>query len=659
LSTATDVYALGVMLYRLLTGLSPYQPPRDTRGALEEAVLLATPAIASSRTFESEALQARQTTTAALRKTLRDNLDVILAKALKKNPQERYATVAMLADDLRRHLAQQPISARADSGWYRTRLFVARNRVAVLASSLAAVALMGTAGTAVWQARVSARNAALATKEAASANAVQKLLAGMLAKADPESNKHITALDRQLIDQTLAGAEKEFAAAPETLLQVLKQLGDIYQRLGIPAKHLEVQKKRVAWLGQSPEAGADDRVDAHVSLSYALRESELAEERASALPKAIAAQEMAVSLRASDSLRVWSLCVIADLYLAQSKFKEADEFASRAVALAESALPQTHSERAMAYDQRGATATRLGNFDIARESFKKAMSVGAIGPGRSKLSRFNSQTALANSEHLAGNFGAAKREALAALEFAQTELGGTEGTLTPVRVRAILASERAGDVDEAAHLVQTILVSDLTSTDRFRSARAHYVKGVVAMSRAAFRQAAEAFSAAQSGLGVDPRWARQLVVQQATLTLKLGQARVAHHKLSELIDQIRAGPGTSNEDFSTAAERLGVARARINQPGEATAIFEEACAWRRSTLKETHPVRVRCESYVFLSSDAITVEEKRLALQRQLFLLTRNGNARLALASSLRSALKWLGNPPKRRPPLRTFPLLD
>jgi eukaryotic-like serine/threonine-protein kinase len=659
LSTATDVYALGVMLYRLLTGLSPYQPPRDTRGALEEAVLLATPAAASSRTFDADALVARQTTTAALRKSLGDNLDVILAKALKKNPQERYATVAAFADDLRRHLAQQPISARADSGWYRTRLFVARNRVAVMASTLAAVALVGTAGVAVWQARVSARNAALATKEAARASTAQKFFAGLLAKADPELNKQISVVDRQIIDQTLSNAERDFADAPETLALVLKQLGEIYDRLGMPAKHLEVQRKRVALLGSMPDATADEAVDANLALSFALSQSQASQERAQSLPKLMSALDMAVLRKASHNLHVRALCMIADRTLAQSKYREADALARKAVDLAERSLPKPHPELAMAYDQLGATATRMGEFKVARESFAKAMAVGAMAPTRSKLAQINSQLNLANTEYFAGDYIAAKREALSALAFAREHLGEMEDTLTALRVRATLASERAGQLDEAAQLARSLFVSDLAADDSFRVARAHYVAGVVGMSRGELAHAEHSFESAQLGLEVSPRWQRQLIVQQGTLMLKQNKPEAAGSALTSLVNRVRVEVGTESEDFSAAVEQLGVAFARTNQTRFAQRDFEAACAWRRRIFNSNHPLRVRCESYLVLISDQLTVSEKRQQLNRQLNLLTTDRGDRLALVTSLQVAAAWVGKNSSGERHFQDFPLLD
>jgi len=234
LSTATDAYALGVMLYRLLTGSAPYQPKRDTRGALEDEVLTADPANASARFASVEILAARQATEVALRRTLAGDIDTILAKALKKNADERYPTVAALAEDLRRHLAQLPITARPDSAWYRGSRFVVRHRVAVAASALAVSALLATTGVAVWQAQVAAASAARANKEAKRANTAQKFLAGLFASADPEKSKTSTAFAKQVLERGLVTAERELADDPEAHALVLQQIGDIYDRLGLP-----------------------------------------------------------------------------------------------------------------------------------------------------------------------------------------------------------------------------------------------------------------------------------------------------------------------------------------------------------------------------------------------------------------------------------------
>jgi serine/threonine protein kinase/tetratricopeptide (TPR) repeat protein len=136
LTVATDIYSLGVVLYELLSGARPYRLERETRGALEDAILRGDP------------LRPSEVADPSARRHLRGDLDTIVLKAIKKEPGERYASVAELIDDLSRHLQGQPVRARPDSLWYRGRTFVARNRVTVVAA--ASTVLAFAALTALW-----------------------------------------------------------------------------------------------------------------------------------------------------------------------------------------------------------------------------------------------------------------------------------------------------------------------------------------------------------------------------------------------------------------------------------------------------------------------------------------------------------------------------
>src|SRR4029453_18706636 len=144
------VYSLGVLLYELLSGVSPYASARSTPAALEEAVLTTEPPPASSVAGPTD------------RRALRGDLDNVLARALKKAPSERYASVEAFAADIERHLEGLPITARAPSRWYVAQKFVRRNALALGVTAIVACALMGGLGTALWQAREAARQRTIA-----------------------------------------------------------------------------------------------------------------------------------------------------------------------------------------------------------------------------------------------------------------------------------------------------------------------------------------------------------------------------------------------------------------------------------------------------------------------------------------------------------------
>ena len=151
-TAATDVYSSGVLLYVLLTGHHPTGAGPRTPASLVKAILETEPLrpseiVAPTQTDEGAAITnagKRATTPDKLARLLRGDLDTIVAKALKKNPQERYSSIKAFADDLQRYLRHQPISARPDTIGYRAGKFVRRHRSSVMAALLATLALIGT-----------------------------------------------------------------------------------------------------------------------------------------------------------------------------------------------------------------------------------------------------------------------------------------------------------------------------------------------------------------------------------------------------------------------------------------------------------------------------------------------------------------------------------
>src|SRR5215472_5179991 len=210
LTTAADVYALGIVLFELLTGARPYRLKRGSRAEIEEAILTQDIARPSTLVTE-ETAAARSLPIAKLRKQLTGDLDTIVLKALRKLPQERYTTAQAFADDLDRYLRGQPVQARPLSAWYRAAKFVAAHRLAFAAGGAAAAALLAGAAIALWQAHVAQLEATRANASKAFVDrlfeSVGRSNPGGAAAADTTARRLLDLGSRQLLDVSDADPE--------------------------------------------------------------------------------------------------------------------------------------------------------------------------------------------------------------------------------------------------------------------------------------------------------------------------------------------------------------------------------------------------------------------------------------------------------------------
>jgi Serine/threonine protein kinase len=216
-TTATDVYSLGALLYVLLTGRHP------TVGAGR------TPLERLRAIVDTEPLRPSE---AAGARALRGDLDNIVLKALKKNPAERYPNVEALAEDLRRYLSHEPVSARPDSLGYRAGKFIMRNRLAVGAAAIVLATIVAGAGVSIWQAVEATRQRDRALSLSARNLAVIDFVNGMLTEVAP-AEQPVRVAD--LIERSKSILIRE-DDIPEHRAAILSMLSSYYLSSGKPAQ---------------------------------------------------------------------------------------------------------------------------------------------------------------------------------------------------------------------------------------------------------------------------------------------------------------------------------------------------------------------------------------------------------------------------------------
>lgn len=274
LTTASDVYALGALLYELLCGERPYRLKQASPAQRETAVLEA-PATRPSAKPLAPAAQARGLTPRRLARALRGELDAIVLAALRKSPTERTASVAALHEDLQRWLDRLPVRARPDSRWIRLRSFVRRHRTAVVMGTL-------LVGTLVATTAVSVRQGLIAEREAQRAAATRDFLLALYKPvswldANPARSAKVSA--RELLDLSAQRLREHPLADPEVQRDVLATLADLYGDVDDDQHQREVTAELAGFTARAFGERSSEHFDALVRQSLAAGSSDQAEAR--------------------------------------------------------------------------------------------------------------------------------------------------------------------------------------------------------------------------------------------------------------------------------------------------------------------------------------------------------------------------------------------
>jgi len=391
ITTATDVYSLGVLLCDLLTGSRPRAGARPSFTQFSQA---------------SAWLRAGASPK-SLAAALRGDLDTIILKAVQDEPGARYSTADAFAQDIDRYLSGQPVLARPESAWYRTRKFVQRNKLGVSAA-IAIVLAIGVGGTvAMWQKR-------RADTEAATARAVSDFLQkDLLAQAGSQSQAALgTRPDpdikvRTALDRAAQRLDGKFPHQPVVEAAIRQTIGDTYSDLGLYAE-AERQMSRALSLRERVLGGTDIDTLKSTEMLASVYQAEGKYAAAEALLQKLVQQERshgrAESREAIDAAHTLARIAAlgrADYPSAESQYRKVVEIERRV-------LGESDAETLVTMNDLAATLARERKFAEAEDLYRKVVEIKRSTMGDAHPSTLSSMNGLAVLYRNEGNYAEAE-----------------------------------------------------------------------------------------------------------------------------------------------------------------------------------------------------------------------------------------------------------
>jgi len=569
ISTATDVYALGLLLYELLTGQRAYElrgrSPLEVDRIVHEhlprkpsvAVTAGEPTAAGTSGASDGRMipgsgasdghvippsELRGTTMDDLRRRLTGDLDSIVLTTLRKEPDRRYPSVQHLRDDLRRHVDGLPVSARPPTWSYRASRFIRRNRLAVGGAALLLITLLTGLGGTLWQADAAAR-------EADRARQVRDFVAGLFESSDPDSTLGRLVTAKELLDRGVARLRSETDLDPVLRADLLGVTGRIYRQLGLYAEARPLLEEALATFSETGSVGSTERSASASELSLLLSETG-DHETAEALAREVVDFHRSRSDPDSPALAN-SLSALAVLVAFGGDNAEADSLFLEAIAI-DSATADREGLATHLGDW-GTSLWRRGEYDEALAAQRQALAIRRDLYGERHTLVAGSLLDLATVQLERGEFAESETLLREALEIQLALLGENHAHTARTLNNLGDVLGRQGKLDESEEMHRRSLAVRLAILGD------------------------EHISIAES-------------LNNIAITLYFrGEYARAAEMLEEVLARWRAVRGPSHPEVFTVMNNLGSARRDAGDLSGAEDMLRETLALRRQHFGEEHP----------------------------------------------------------------------